>query len=278
MTTKTNNSDLDAPSKDFYRLSIQISLNGLSFCILDTVQNTVISSDRVTFHKELTPYQTLKELQKLLEKHNIPKERFNEVIVIHRNKLFSLVPKSLFHVDELANYLKFNARILANDHIAYDELEEHELVNVYVPFVNINNYVYELFGAFTYKHHGTVLLQSLLTENLGVKEPIVYVHVFEKEIDVTVVSNKRLLFFNNFEYDTREDFLYYLLFSLEQLQLDTETVDLKLLGAIEEGDALYQLCYEYVKRVTVFYPSSNYEIPLAEEELETIDFTVLNAL
>lgn len=278
MTTKTNNSDIDTSSKDFYRLSIQISLNGLSFCILDTVQNVVVSSDRVTFHRELTPYQTLKELQQLFEKHAIPTAHFAEVIVIHRNKLFSLVPKSLFHVDELANYLKFNARILANDHIAYDELEEHEVVNVYVPFVNINNYIYELFGAFTYKHHGTVLVQSLLSEHLGAKEPIVYVHVFEKEIDITVISNKKLLFFNNFEYETQEDFLYYLLFTLEQLQLDTETVDLKLLGAIEQDDALYKVCYEYVKRVAVFYPSSDFVIPLATKELETIDFTVLNAL
>ncbi len=278
MITKTNNSDLDTSSKYFYRLSIQISLNGLSFCILDTVQHTVVSSDRVTFHKELTPYQTLKELRQLFAKHEIAKERFAEVIVIHRNKLFSLVPKPLFNIDELANYLKFNARILANDHIAYDELEEHDLVNVYVPFVNINNYVYELFGAFIYKHHSTVLVQSLLNEHLNAKEPIVYVHVFEKEIDITVVSNKQLLFFNNFEYETQEDFLYYLLFTLEQLKLDTETVDLKLLGTIEQDDELFKLCYEYVKRVTIFYPNSNFAIPLANEELETIDFTVLNAL
>ncbi len=264
-------------SKDFYRLSIQISLNGLSFCILDTMQQGVVAYEHLTFPKELTPYQTLKELQSLLEEHKIVKTEFSEVVVIHRNNLFSLVPKPLFDVDELANYLKFNAKILANDHIAYDEMEGYDVVNVYVPFMNINNYLYELFGEFTYKHHGTVLVQSLLNEHGGVKEPIVYAHIFEKELDIVVITHRKLLLFNNFAYDTQEDFLYYLLFTLEQLQLDADTVTLRLLGDIDEDNAIYRLCYEYVKHISIFVPTTN-PFPGPNEESETIDFTVLNAL
>ncbi|NHF59782.1 DUF3822 family protein [Flavobacteriaceae bacterium TP-CH-4] len=277
MTRKTNNNDIENTSKDFHRLSIQISLNGLSFCVLDTVANRIVGSEHLIFHKELTPYQTLKELQQLFKRHQIDDTKFSEVVVIHRNNLFSLVPKSLFDEKELANYLKFNAKILANDHIAYDELEGYDLMNVYVPFVNINNYIYDLFGEFIYKHHGTVMVQSLLDEHVNGKEPVVYVHVFDRQLDITVITQKKLLLFNNFEYSTQEDFLYYLLFTLEQLGLNPESVPLKMFGDVGEDDPIYRLCYEYVKDISILLPAA-LSLPKYSEEIETIDFTVLNAL
>lgn len=276
MTEKANNnSTIENSSKDFYRLSIQISLNGLSFCMLDTVGNSVLKAEQVAFHKELPPHQVLKELQQLFEKHNIKKTGFSEVIVLHRNNLFSLVPKPLFDSEELPNYLKFNAKILANDFIEFDELEGYDMVNVYVPFVNINNYIYDLFGEFVFKHYGTVMVQSLMNGHAGGKLAVCYVHLAEHQMDITVIANKKLLFFNNFEYTTREDFLYYLLFSLEQLQIDTDSVRLKLFGDIREGDPIYALCYDYIKHISIYYPA-NTSYPKAN--LRDIDFTVLNAL
>jgi len=63
------------------------------------------------------------------------------------------------------------------------------------------------------------------------------------------------------------------------LQLDTETVSLKLFGAIEQGDDLYNLCYQYVKHVSLFAPSvASVDFALEEAELEAIDFTVLSSL
>lgn len=150
------------------KLSIQVSLNGLSFCVFDTASNSIAKTENLAFEQSYTPYQVLKELKKLLGDHQLPTEKFLEVVVVHRNQLFSLVPTPLFDPNELANYLKYNTKLLANDHLAYDELSNHEMVNVYVPFVNINNYIYELFGEFTFKHNGTVIIESLLkNQNLS---------------------------------------------------------------------------------------------------------------
>lgn len=276
MIEKVITKDTLDSSKDFNKLSIQVSLNGLSFCIVDTIENKVLRSDRIVFEKERTPYGLQKGLVALFKKHSIPEQVFSEIIVVHRNRLFSLVPKSLFDENEMANYLKFNTKILANDHLAYDEVENHDMVNVYVPFVNVNNYMYELFGEFIFKHSGTVMVESLLTGQNIPKEPTCYIHVAARQMEVTIISQRRLLLYNNFDYTTKEDFLYYLLFTLEQLKLDTETTVLKLFGAIEEGDAIYDICYEYVKNISIFIPSvAAYPMDF---EKDTIDFTVLKTL
>lgn len=266
------NSDLS-----YTKLSIQISLNGLSFCVLDSIRNIIIKQESIIFSEELIPFQVLKNLKELLEKNEITKMQFSNVTIIHRNNLFSLVPKALFNKNELANYLKFNTKILANDLIAHDEISNFDIVNVYVPFVNINNYIYELFGEFEYQHNGTILIQSLLNNFDGGKEPICYIHVLDQQLDITVIANKKLLLYNSFHYSTKEDFIYYVLFVIEQLKLDSETLKLKLFGTIEEDDELFNLCYKYVRNVSVFIPL-NLSFPLDDNNKGSIDFTTLSAL
>lgn len=273
MTEKENNEI----SNDFKKLSIQVGLNGLSFCAVDTISNQVLTSQRIPFKIASTPYLLLKELQSALDKNNLSDDIF-EVVVVHKNKLFSLVPKPFFNKKDLASYLKFNAKIMANDHIAFDELENHDLVNVYVPFTNVNNYVFDLFGEFDFKHSGSVLISTLLSQNRSSSNTFCYVLVSEKEMEIVMISKKKLLFYNYFEYKNKEDFLYYLLFSLEQLDLDNKLIQLKLFGNIEEGDDVHKLCRRYIKNVSVSIPSSNTPSLPGQFENAGIDFTVLNTL
>ena len=259
------------------KLSIQVSLNGLSFCVLDTIGNLILKSDRLVFKNYVSPQELQKQLEQFLTTHDLIDSQFMEVVVVHSNGLFSFVPKSLFDVNELANYLKFNAKILANDHIAYDEIHNYDMVNVYVPFVNINNYIFDLYGEFEYKHNGTVLVQGLLKNPAPHKEPVCYVHLDGKQLDITIIAQKKLLLYNSFTITSKEDFIYYLLFTLEQLELDVESTKVLLYGTIEEGDDIFNLCYKYIKDIAIFNPTFvNYS--LASPNQKSPDFTILSTL
>ncbi|WP_262420297.1 DUF3822 family protein [Flagellimonas meishanensis] len=277
MTERTTNIAQESTENTFKKLSIQVGLNGLSFCAVDTVSNKILLFEKVDFKLTSTPYLMLKELKNVLNEHKDALKDFSEVVVIHKNGLFSLVPKPLFHKDELPNYLKFNAKIMANDQIAYDEIENQDIVNVYVPYTNVNNHIFDLFGEFEFKHSGSVLISMLLNQGRMGTDPVCYVQVSKKEMEMVVISEKKLLFYNQFEYGTKEDLLYFLLFSLEQLQVDLEKIQLKLFGSIDEGDALYELCRKYIGNVSVFVPS-HAAFPFDEMENQTIDLTVLSSL
>ena len=277
MTERTTDIVRSKTDNTFRKLSIQVGLNGLSFCVLDTISNKILAFEKIVFKTPSTPYLMLKELKGILNQREDIGKDFSEVVVIHKNNLFALVPKPLFNVEELPNYLKFNAKIMANDHIAHDEIPNQDIINVYVPYTNINNYIFDLFGEFEFKHSGTVLITMLLNQTKTSPEPVCYVQVSDKEMEMVVISEKKLLFYNQFEYKTKEDFLYYLLFGLEQLQMDLEKIQLKLFGGIEEGDTIYNLCYQYVRHISVFVPNSP-SFPLEDMENQSIDFTVLSSL
>ena len=65
-------------------------------------------------------------------------------------------------------------------------------------------------------------------------------------------------FSNSFEFETKEDFIYYILFTFEQLNLDVEKVKLYFTGDIELESEIYNSTYQYIRNV--FFLESNNSI------------------
>lgn len=258
-------------------LSIQISLNGLSFCILNSAIHTITTIHRSVFDKKLTPYELLDRLKHLFNTEDLLASSFDKVNVIHVNELSTLVPKPLFQEEAIADYLKLNAKILKTDLVTFDHLEINDCVNVYVPYVNINNYLYDKFGSFNYKHYSTVLIEQLLKFEKHAKGPKLYVHVAKHHFEIVSIENGSLLLYNSFEYNTAEDFIYYILFTIEQLELNPEHVPLVLLGAVTEGDHLYNMAYTYIRNLSFGSRFDTYKFSEATTSLYS-DFTLLKSI
>ncbi len=231
-------------------LSIQFSLDGFSFCISDVNTKTPIVFTEYTFNKSAaTPVVLLEKITKIFIDDKDLQADFTEINVIHKNQLSTLVPDEYFDKNELKTYLDYAIKTLANDHIVFDNLEVLSTKNVYIPFVNINNYLFQNFGEFIFKHHSTVLIEKLINyqENNPVKE--FFVNVSKNNIDIVVIKDKALILYNSFPFNTKEDFIYYILFVIEQLEMDPNEFPLTFLGAIKEESDLYDITYKYVRYV-----------------------------
>ncbi|WP_160131546.1 DUF3822 family protein [Kordia antarctica] len=235
---------------EYQKLSIQVSLNGLSFCILHTIENEITELRHFQFTAVTNPLQLETEVNAIFEQHSeLLNQPFQAVTVSHINTLSTFVPKPLFSDKNLADYLKYNTKILPNDYITFDVITNNDMVNVYIPYVNINNLFFEKYGSFTYKHFATVLIENIFQLSTNTEEATVYVHVQKEQFEICIIQNKKLLFYNAFEYSTSEDFIYYLLFTIEQLGLNTDTLQLYFLGDVSKEDVLYTVTYTYVRNV-----------------------------
>lgn len=241
-------------------LSIQIHLSGLSFCILDKDYNSISYLKNFHFDRKLNPFEVLDRLKHFFSSEKELNQKFNQILVIHDNELSTLVANSLFNKDSLADYLKFNAKILKSDFIAYDFIKKNDCVNVYVPYVNINNFIYDKFGSFTYKHFSTVLIDTILTLENDSKGDKIYVHVANGHFEILVIKKGRFELYNTFPFNTKEDFIYYILFTFEQLKLDAESDTLILLGYIKKEDDLYSIIYKYIRNVN--FLDNDADVPL----------------
>jgi hypothetical protein len=231
-------------------LSIQISLNGLSFCILNRDTNTITYLKHFNEHRKLNPFDALDFLKHLFNTELELQQDFTNIHVIYVNDLATMVPKSLFNEDLLADYLKFNSKILKSDFIAFDTLEINDSVNVYVPYVNINNYIFETFGSFTYNHFSTILIEKILQIEKHTDDVKLYVHVNKEHFELVITNKGNLILYNTFDYSSKEDFIYYILFTAEQLELNPEKIKLIFLGDIDKDSELYHITYKYIRYIS----------------------------
>ena len=249
---KTINNNIEVTSKR--KLSIQFSLDGFSFCTTNT-HNEVLEFSSYTFSKtKNSPELVLENLQDIFKKEKSLQYDFETVTVIHQNNLNTLVPNEYFKEDALKSYLKYSIKTIATDLITFDELDFMNSKNVYIPYVNINNFLFQNFGEFEYKHYSSVLLEKLFS--IASNDVCCYIHVSKSTFDIVIIKNSNLQFFNIFEYRTKEDFMYYVLFTLEQLELSTEETLVSVLGDIEEDSDLFRLMYTYIRNID-FLSSKN---------------------
>ncbi len=239
----------NSPSTDTYTLSIQVSLNGLSFCTTSNATITHVEEDY--FGIQLSPQLVLDKIKYTFDKHPALQKNFSRVEVIYQNTLYTTVPKALFTSELLKEYLQHTIKVLPNDFIAYDELEQHEMVIVYIPYTNINNFFFETFGSFTYKHTTSVLIDQLLLKEKNTTQKTIYAHMTAKSFDLIVFSKGKLLLCNSYNYETAQDFIYYLIFTAEQLQFNPETFLLQFLGDIRTDSDCYKIATTYIRHVQI---------------------------
>ncbi|WP_298901556.1 DUF3822 family protein [uncultured Psychroserpens sp.] len=259
-------------------LSIQIRLSGLSFCILNRTTNTIELLQHVHLEKKATPFELLNDLKVILASNSDFEQTFDTITCIYQNELSCLVPDALFDEQNLADYLKFNAKILKTDFISFDTLPTNKSVNIYVPLININNYIFDTFGSFVYKHSSTILIETLLQTNFKNEEEKLYINVNTSTFEIIGINNGKLIFYNSFEYNTKEDFIYYVLFTVEQLKLNPETIHTVLTGQIEEKSELYAILYTYIRHVAFEKPIAYFKF---DDGIKTTsshsDFIILNS-
>lgn len=234
-------------TNDKNKLSILISQDGLSFCTSKLQSNEVALFVEKKFDKTLDPIEILQQVELAFEEQKTAFDDIGKVLVIYANLLYSFVPQALFDKNHLSDYLKFNTKILNTDFIDYDELKEQELNNVYIPYANINNYFFEKFGSFEFTHATTLFVGNILSLPGDHKEETVFINVHLHHFDMVVTKAGKLLLCNSFSYDTPEDFVYYILFTAEQLKLDPEEFALKFTGEITTNSETYKRCYQYIR-------------------------------
>jgi hypothetical protein len=239
------------------RLSVQVSLTGLSFLVKDLITEKTLYFTEKDIGNSPTAEELLLEIDTIIIENDMLQSKFDEVVVLYSNNVYTAVPSSLFDETKASEYLKFNSKILSNDFIAFDQIESNNMVVVYIPYVNINNYFFDRFGSFQYYHAVSVFLMDLLHPTKHSLNTKMHLNVQKEQLDVIILKEDKLLLCNSFLFKTSEDFIYYILFCLEQLRLNPDTIPVILSGSVEKDDLNYKMLYRYIRNISFIEDTTN---------------------
>lgn len=168
-----------------------------------------------------------------------------KVTLLYQSTKETLIPAPLFDSNMVSAYLNFNFTPEIEEAVLYDTIAGTDINQVFTVSENIHKYINRIFPGIPIRNRKSVLAGLFL--NSEVKGLRCYLNHRSGSCDVFIFNDNTLLLINTFTYKTAQDFIYYLLHTLKQLELDTETLQLFLSGEIEKDSAVYNYMYKYIR-------------------------------
>ena len=237
----------DAGKSSQYRLTIQCAWDGLSYALLDTQSSRLIALE--CYHSEmLTDSQFLfRTLDQALEQKGLNNKAFLSVTCIYDERINTLIPEPIFNDADKDKYLEFAFQIPDGYAIHSEKMASMPCFNVFAMPNTLKEKVLARWGNATFTHSSTLFINSV-THDLK-QETQVFVNVRSHDFDMVILKEGHLFFFNNFKYDTKEDFAYFLLFAMDQNGLSRQETTVQFSGLILPSSEIIDLCRHYVKNL-----------------------------
>jgi hypothetical protein len=230
-------------------LLIMISSKELRVTLINSIDFKIIDKSNSVYSEEINIVEILSELKNKLNKFNL--SNVVKVTLVLNNKLSVLIPNDLYEENNCLDYLKFNSRLITNDTASSDYVEELDTHNIYIAYGNITNYLIEKFGSFEYFHYSTVLLKKLYSETLKDEKLRFYVNINKSYLNIIIFDGRKLDYINTFEYETKEDILYFILFVMEQNKMVNDETKINLIVKKEFIEENYSYLSKFIKNIDI---------------------------
>ncbi|MFV0554195.1 MAG: DUF3822 family protein [Mangrovibacterium sp.] len=225
-----------------YKLSIQISLDGFSFSILDTIQNKVV----YLFHQELfdsKPEFILKHLNRIYEECDLLHLHYKRTKVLLANSSkIQLMPTDFFDDKNIKNYQQ----------LAFDQIDDY-----HSECFELNHSSQKLIVStpmhirlFLHQKHPDAFFDSNISQweklLVGQKQSA-FAHISKKEVAILLVDDNGQYSFNSFPWYAESDLLFFILGSIKT---HATRVDSLLLGGIvNRFSYIYHQLKSFVRKV-----------------------------
>ena len=229
-------------------LNIHINENWITYCKFEN--NLLVGLNKITFLDKKKPARILKSIKKYLKSTDFNRASLN-INLIYYNKYSSLTPTLLYDNKYSLSFLKYNSRVNSNDFVATDLILNKEITNLFIPYIDINNYIFKKFKTFDFFHYSSLLIEFFNNEISELNSEKLFLNVNDGFFDLVFFKNKKLKFYNSFEFSKNEDLLYFLIYCLNELNLNTENIHLLCYGNITLSSSLYELLYNYIKNIEI---------------------------
>jgi len=225
-----------------YHLSIQLGISHLSYCLLNTTTFTYDYAKKYSFSSAT---DTAIEITEIINHDAIIKAEYSSQSVAFVNFPSTLVPSSLYKKEEAEAILAFNTEVKGK--VLADIILSQKAHLIYSVPESILTIVSNFFPKAKQKAQESMLIQQYSQFNNNTEKAYLYLN--QKKVIITLFKENKLVFNNSFDYITKEDLLYFVLFSFEQQKLSPEDIEVTLFGTIEKDDEYFNLLYDYIRNI-----------------------------
>ena len=265
--TSSFDKSYDKSKSNSYKLYVEISTNGLKHTVLDTNNNTFIGLEEYRFTDIYNDYSLVEPLKDILSNNKIYQLEYKSIYISVVNNRSTLIPNAIYKADKLESFHQFNFSKQEEDLFFSDQLINLAAYNIY----SVPDFITEIFSQLKnviFKHFSSSLIESTIINAKQNKAlSLIQVHILPSSFQIVVIKDQKLELYNSFIYQSSEDFIYYLLFVLDQLNIDNGEASISLSGEVEKNSTIYAILHKYIKTLTFSKRPQNLKFSYIFEEI-----------
>lgn len=256
-----------------YHLSIQFSLDGLSFCTLDSIQKKYV---QITHHPIGSGDSPLlvKHLRNFYNEEEKLSGDYKSTQIIFSSPKATLIPSSYFEKAKAQKFIDLN----------FGGSSEKILNNPLSPFsgelafeipVRLFDFITEKHPDISIKHECIPFIWNAY--NAVHADNFLTVLIRKDYIWLVYATKNQLKFINSFSYQSDDDMLYFIMNVVSTMNIDPEKTPILLEGIASKKAAIYHRVRQYIKHVQLSSAHPDYHYSYLFDQIPDGRFvTMLN--
>ncbi|MEX1189335.1 MAG: DUF3822 family protein [Bacteroidia bacterium] len=258
-------------------LRIQLSSEELVLVVYNPLADQFLLIEKYPVANSYNRVKPHEAIARILQTHALTRLPFKKVEVIPVTNSWTLIPADLYEESALRDMLALGSEIQLEDPVGADTLAGGSLKIAYSWPAVWKSIIENQFEDARVRHYAGVLAGLLLRSNN--RETILHAHVHGFQVDLLGLFEGKPVLFNSYYFQSPEDFLYYVVLAYDQLGFNREMIPLQLMGEIEEGSAIYQICFKFIRTIQFMNRLGNSTVPEPEGEVAALaDHGLVNIL
>lgn len=257
---------LDINSTNNYEISIQLGLNGFSFCLLDNLRNRF-----VMFREYKLPGRE-DSLARLMEdiagKDEFLSREYRKYRLVFNLEQSTIVPAPLYDPAIKNEYFILNHSLDDDYTVSNNKLVNPDAYLLFGIRKDVFDMATGLFPEASLSHQAKPLLHSSFRDARKTRDRYIRTHIDRGFFTLIMIKDDELQFFNTFRVRNDSDILYYLLNSFNRFNIPPEE-PVHLSGDILKYDELYNNILRYSTTLRFAQPGGDFSLSYIFDEMAT---------
>jgi hypothetical protein len=234
-------------------LYISISSKAIRFAVADVERNKFVVLEDYELITVFTPLQVAEQLRLIADQSPLLQEqRWLDVRISVSNQFFTLVPETLFDPVHKEDYLRLHSNLDPQQQvILFNRTCGLDVVNIFAIDGVIHRMAQSLFPerSVEFLHQTSALIKTVLHQADRNAGRSMHLFVERNYVSILVVDENGLQFCNVFHYLSPEDFIYFVIFVMQEQKMNPEQETITAWGDITHDSSLFNTLKKYIRQV-----------------------------
>ncbi len=244
----------DPEKLDQYALYLSFEGAGLHYAVVRVQDNRLLYLQDYHFPTTANVEELLASLKQVFEQDWYLKANFwHSIHILCHTEAFSLLPISIYQATRAKEYLHWvNDAETSTElvSLALPALKAQLISTVSTAFISWFKQIYPQ-AKISFYPQIYPFLKHVLGHTEKQKKPYIFAELIDNKLFIAVWRNLKLELCNEYHCPTAQDVSYFVLLVMDELRLEREECEVKLLGKISPVSEIVRLLRTYIRHVSI---------------------------